>query len=579
MRLTIGFEDECFKLREGQDPPRGAQSASLTCARNDFAACSLVAVCGENAVLSMTDRPAFSKYGDRPIFRIRAACGELACHMRMAGMNDDDDGVHKADILLEGDAFPLTAGVPVQIFVRAHAGADCPAGLHAGNITVFRRRMFGGEEKLLELPFSVRVRDVRIPDTRGGAFHLDLWQHYANIARKHEAPLYSDAHFEIIEEYVRGLAELGQKAVTIIASDIPWSGQRSFNDSEYVSDLYEYGMIFVERDESGAYRCDYSVAERLIDLCAAYGIDREIEVFGLVNIWMDEAAGFGKAAPDWPDGIRVRYLDRADGTYRYMDKAGDIAGYVAALQEWFERKGWLDRVLVVADEPADIGLYRASLDALRAAAPGFRFKTAINHAEFIREFPDVVTDYVPYLGCVCGQWDALMEAREQIGGRLLWYVCCVPPYPNTFIGSPLTEAVLVGWLTDYMGMDGFMRWNYTVWPDDPRRRASFRAGLWSAGDTHFVYPSCGGRPLYTLRYWALRRGIVCFEMCRMVRARCKDAGAVLAAAYGLLLREPDMRKWRFDRDDPASLFSRDPDDYRKARELLLDALERCDREE
>ena len=50
-----------------------------------------------------------------------------------------------------------------------------------------------------------------------------------------------------------------------------------------------------------------------------------------------------------------------------------------------------------------------------------------------------------------------------------------------------------------------MRWSYTCWPQYPRDNLCYR---WTAGDTCLVYPSAGGEPLLSLRYFALRRGVL-----------------------------------------------------------------------
>jgi hypothetical protein len=256
-----------------------------------------------------------------------------------------------------------------------------------------------------------------------------------------------------------------------------------------------------------------------------------------------------------------------------MHEYGEIAGYIAALQDFMERRGWLGAALVVADEPGDIEKYRESLNAIRTAAPKFRFKTAINHAEFISEFKDAVADYVPVLPAVSREWDALMEARKSISGRLLYYVCCWPPYPNNFICSPLSEGRLIPLLAAYMGMDGFLRWDYTVWPENPRERLRYRTGEWWSGDTCFVYPSRGGEPLLSLRYFALKRGIGDFELAQMVKA-LPGGEAVLERAWASVIRRRDMREWEYEQGrDTSDLYSTDWGDYEQAKILMLEALE------
>lgn len=578
MQFSAVLKNEGFKLTQASAVhPQSlfAEPAAIAhTAKRDWAAFAAVIYSVDDVLLSVTDTPAFTPKPNHRLVRAAAQCHGLGkVTVECVGMIDDDDGMHKADILLQGDSFALPGKRAHQLRLSVQVPADATPSEYNGVLAFYGHDMFGDETELCRLCFTVIVHKAVLPDISTRTFHLDLWQHLCNIARKHEVVLFSDAHFRVLEGYVASLAQLGQKAVTVIASEIPWSGQRCFNDRENMSDLFEYNMVRVVKKPDGSFAYDYSVVARYVELCFAHGIDREIEVFGLCNIWMDASKGYGKAAPGWPDGVRIRYFDEASETYRYMHEPQEIACYIAALQDFFAGRGWLDQTLIVADEPADIGAYRLSLNAIRQAAPLFRFKTAINHAEFIAEFKDVVADYVPVLPAVSAEWDELMQARNQITGRLLYYVCCWPPYPNNFICSPLAEGRLIPLLVEYTGMDGFLRWNYTVWPENPRERLSYRTGEWWSGDTCFVYPSRGGEPLLSLRYFALKRGIDDFELARMVKA-LPDGGKVLEQVWQLVIHERDMREWTYEHGtDTSVMYSSDWEDYEKARVLMLEALE------
>ena len=417
---------------------------------------------------------------------------------------------------------------------------------------------------------------MRLPAPEEHRFHLDLWQHPSNIARKHETPLWSDAHFAVLERYVESLGALGQKCVTVIASEIPWSGQCSYLAMDYPSNLFEYSMIRVERDEEGKLHCDFSVLSRYIDLCAKYGICEEYEVFGLINIWVHPEVGLGQVSPDFPDAIRIRCYDRADGVYRFLRKAEEIEAYIRAVEAYFQERGLIDRVRVVADEPAETQMYFKRLENLSRIAPSFRCKTAINHAEFITEMGERVRDYVPSSTCVAEKLEKLQELRQELGGRFCWYVCCSQPYPNTFLDSPLLEARLIGPLTAYWGLDGFLRWNYTVWPEHPRERISFFAPNWRAGETNFVYPSWSGGPLLTLRLKALRRGIEDYEL--IVRAKEQCGAQAVDRLWGKLLRNRDIHSLYGEDKSGADSYSLDYKDYDTFKAEILRLLEKCAKE-
>ena len=155
-------------------------------------------------------------------------------------------------------------------------------------------------------------------------------------------------------------------------------------------------------------------------------------------------------------------------------------------------------------------------------------------------------------------------------------MCCWPPIPNTFISSPLLESRLIGILTAYMDLDGFLRWNYTVWPERPRERISYRYPNWKAGDTNFVYPGNDGRPLLTLRYKNFKRGIEDFELINMVKKLYPDSCKRLEKIWDRLLYSKDITDFHPSRGKKAEeLYSLDYEDYKCVRAMLLELIEKA----
>ena len=173
--------------------------------------------------------------------------------------------------------------------------------------------------------------------------------------------LWSDAHFVLIDRYCASLAELGQKAVTVIVSEIPWSGQRGYRTTDYPSYLFEHAIVEVRRDRSAQLHFDFAHMDRLLALAATHGIDREIEIFGLLNIWVDEEFGFGKVADDAPDAVRVRCWDETTGAITYLRQAAELTTFMRALHDHLASLGVLERVRILADEPSDLALFEARL--------------------------------------------------------------------------------------------------------------------------------------------------------------------------------------------------------------------------
>jgi len=580
LRYGLAYEShkQCYGIDGiGWDPQIFTRHAiSLVAARRDWAAFQVLLQSDEEFMVTVGAAAAFSPRGPLANVRLEAAvagCPQWLVKMNIIGFVEDDDRLMKADLLLNDETVYVEPNKVQPIWVEVEVPEDAKPGTYQGEVKLFAHAMFEDEKQIGSLKFELEVKDVLMPRPCEYKFYLDIWQHLSNIARKHETHLWSDEHFRVIEEYVKTLGDLGQKAITVIASEIPWSGQRCFKVTNYLSDLFEYGMVRVIKDKDGRFKYDFSIVQRYVELCFRYGIDKEIEVFGLVNIWVSPEDGYGGVARDYPDAIRVRYFDEADGCYKFMKSAEEIKAYIKALEQFFIEKGWIDKVRVVADEPADVELYRQRINLLKEIAPAFKYKAAINHAEFIGEFKDEIHDFVPALHCVCDQWDLVNELKDNVKGNFMWYVCCNPLYPNTFISSPLLEARLIGILTAYMGLDGFLRWNYTVWPEKPRERISYRFPHWRAGDTNFVYPANDGRPILTLRYKNLKRGIEDFELIDMVRRLCPQPHEKLEEVWNRIFFTRNVKDLHPSGDKkPEELYSLNYDDYKYIRTLLLESL-------
>lgn len=585
MNIHFGVKDEAYKTVIGQetaaiDAERFQEKhIDLVSVKKQHAAFQLLLKSSENFLLSVSPSACFNKRGHMDTLRLDVTFEEAGSEMigrsmKIVGFAEDDDRQLKADILLNDDSVCVEKGRVQPVWFELYIPEAITAGKYNGKVSIYHHKGFEPEEKQGEVSFTIDVKNVTLPDSSQYGFYLDLWQHNSNIARKHEVSLWSDEHFNVIEKYIASLAALGQKAITVIASEIPWSGQFCYRDVLYPSNLFEYNMIRVEKSTDGKLITDFSVVDRYIDLCFNYEINREIEIFGLLNIWMCEEEGFGCVIKDYSDGIRVRYLDKCDNCYKYIDTVTEIKTYIQAIEKHFLDRGLMDRVRVTADEPSNIQIYLERLSFLKETAPSFKYKAALNHAEFIRENQAVIEDFVPVLSAVCSEYDSIKEMKKNISGRICWYVCCCPPLPNTFIRSNLLESVAIGMLTDYIGLDGFLRWNYTVWPENPRGRLSYRYPDWSAGDTNFVYPGNNGAPLLSLRYKALLKGIQMFELISMLRRLNSRANEILSEAYKKVFRFGNINEFLPDSGKKLDeLISVKYSDYTDAMKIIVSGLE------
>lgn len=516
--------DEAFRLKLNYGDVAPTPLENLVSARRDTAAFQIIVQSDKQYSVNVGLGEWYSAKGGMkgPHERLRVAVeAPFAVKLQIEEFLTDDDEVLKADLLLNQNIREERSNIPSAVWAEIEVPEDAEPGDYTVTAKLYSA-LYTQDEVLVDtIDIPLHVAEYVMPASKDWKFHLDLWQHTSNIARKHDVLLWSDEHFEVLKHYVDSLVALGQKSITVCASEIPWDGQSCFREFEHKGNLYEYSMIPVTRKVDGTYHYDYTIMQRYIDMCTEAGICGDIEIFGIVNVWILNKDLPESLCSEYPESIKIRYFDEADGCLKYVRDAEVLKDYVRSLERYFLDTNQISRVRIAADEPADVEKYKKSLALLNELAPNFRCKCAINHAEFIEQFHDRIDDFTPYIRCLVTEYERLMQCRKDYPGkRFLWYICCFGASPNNFLRTHLLENRMTGILTSVLRMEGFLRWNYCVWTDDPRK--DIRYSYYEAGDTNFVYPGRNGKVLLSLRYKNLRRGITDFEMLEQIRATKGD---------------------------------------------------------
>ena len=563
--LRLKITNCLFKLKENTDFDSIPVINEVKTVKNRKASFQIVALSDEDSVIRTDGTLYFRQVCNCNSYRLDIKSSNKVTVYPEGYMADDGDRPAVCDVLLEDRFIELTANKPSALWVDIDIDENSVS--EEIRVNTYVSFMFSDEAEWSSDTLKLNVIDITLPDGKNFKYYLDLWQHSSNLARKHEVPLFSDEHFKVLEGYVKTLADLGQKAVTVVASEIPWCGQGCVTAPEKAN-LFEYSMIRVTKRKNGRFAYDYTPMQRYIDLCFKYGINREISVYGLANIWTGNT--FPKPAKRYPDGIRIRYFDEATSTYKFMSKASEIDGYIKALERYFIRKKLIGIVRVAADEPRDVEAFGKILARLHKNAPNFRYKAAIDHADFIERFNGLMLDFVPFIAGASSQYDVIKKYLENKELRFLWYVCCTPNYPNTFLKSELCETLFFPVFTAFMGFDGFLRWNYTVFTDDPR--TSIKYSAFQTGDINFVYPSRNGKPLLSLRYKAMRLASELYELIYMAKQKADDEE--MKRVYACVMPTSDISTF-FTKEktlEKQKMLSVSVSDYEKLCDMLIEII-------
>ena len=172
-----------------------------------------------------------------------------------------------------------------------------------------------------------------------------------------------------------------------------------------------------------------------------------------------------------------------------------------------KEKKWLNITNIAMDErsPQDM---KGTLELLQKVAPELGVSLADNHKSY-KQYP-YIKDICLYIEAPFDKAD--LDYRKQLGLNTTFYVCCGPEFPNTFTFSDPAESIYLAWYAAAMGFDGFLRWTYNSWVENPVIDSRFRT--WAAGDTYLVYPGVRS----SIRFERLREGIQDFEKIRILRA-------------------------------------------------------------
>lgn len=515
MELYCTLENEMFRYSYGNINPWGVPfeervRKKICCVKNDWAVTQLLLYSNQEMMVSIGKDPAFYEKGALDTVRAEVSWEEgLICESEVSFVElvKDDDGNDKSEVLLHTSKKYQEKRKILPIWIEVRTKKETRAGIYQGKIRIYYSGLLEDEVLERELTISLEVLDICLPDLWEGNFQLDLWQHSTSIARTYEVPLWSEEHFTLLEQYISVLRELGQKSISVIVSEAPWSGQWSAYYRTNPSDYFEYNMVSVSLDRDGNWHYDFGALNRYIELCLNYHIDKEIEIFGLLGIWTMEDAGFGKVIQDSNDAVRIRYYCETDGTYQYIRKKEDLKQYILALDQNIYEHGWHDFTKVVCDEPGNAEKLIETLSALKQWLPHIKFKVTICDLDVVLKDLEGVDDYVVNLPLVLSENEHIRQIKQEKSCTMSYYVAVEPAHPNTFLSCHLAESRFLPWLTWYLHMDGFLRWAIWLWPNKPFETDSYHYQKFRAGGTHFIYPGKNGKPLYSMRYKNLKRGI------------------------------------------------------------------------
>lgn len=438
------------------------------------------------------------------------------------------------------DFTQFTALGTSAFYVTVRVPKGIPAGVYRGKVAV----MVNGEEAVSN-EIEVEVGAVDLPDVHNWDFFLNVWANPATVARWHGVEVWSDEHFALMKPYIEDLASHGQKTAVVPICYQAWGTQ--------TRDPFPNAVVWKRR--GAEYEFDFSIFGRYVEMHEACGIDKAIHCYSVVQ------------GPGPRRDSMIEYVDVETGETKYLQtEIGDAEwrkawkAFFAAFKDYLDAKGWLEKTYIAFDEKPDDVMVPV-MAMLAECAPDFKMALAANtRSDAFARIEDLclhtpfdekgISEFAPPERRAMGMAEMLDPGNACAISRscpektiTTYYVCCGPAWPNTFVFSPLVESRMLPWLAAQGGYDGFLRWSYNDWPDDPFLHPEWAP--WPTGDCHFVYPGKDG-PMSSLRWEQLREGIQDYEL------------AVLAAS------KMDGPEEMVDFEQAMALACRNPNGHEKA---------------
>ena len=387
------------------------------------------------------------------------------------------------DVIDIDQAQEVVANSTHPVWCTLEVPRDAQPGVYSTQLEVVNAET---DRVVKRLNLKLRVLNRTLPTAKEQKFHVDFWQQPYAVSRYAGVERWSQAHIDSLKPYLKLLARSGQKVVSAILFYEPWGDQSHDKFSP---------MVQTTKGRDGAWRYDYSVFDRWVELCEACGIDEQINCFSMV-----------------PWDMSFRYYDEAlqrDVDLKTSTSSEEYKDLWTAFLKNFaahlKAKGWYDKTCIAMDER---GLSNM-LDAYRVAqeaVPGMKMALAGTHH---KELVDKLYDYC--IGFGENFSDEELAARKAKGWVSTTYTCCSNAEPNLFSNSLSAEAAYLPVFCVANNFEGYLHWSWMNWADEPLRDSRFR--LFAPGDTYLIYP--GARS--SVRYERFIEGVAMAEKIRILR--------------------------------------------------------------
>ncbi|MBO7231521.1 MAG: DUF4091 domain-containing protein [Bacteroidaceae bacterium] len=382
---------------------------------------------------------------------------------------------------------------------------EIPRDIEAGEYVTELEVVDENDNVVKSLKLNIVVDSHSLPTVANQKFHLDFWQQPYAVSRYYGVERWSDEHLEALRPYLQALGRAGQRVVSAILFYEPWG--------EQTHDLFD-PMVQTTKKSDGTWAYDYTIFDKYVELCAEYGINKQINCFSML-----------------PWDMSFRYFDEASNSYKNLTTTYSSTEYrdlwtnfLTAFKAHLQQKGWFEKTVIAVDERGEAAMLKAHEIA---NALGFKMALAGNYHGSLC---DILHDKCVQLGQEHLFTAAQLADRKSKNRITTFYTSCANSEPNIYSNSYPAEAAYLPIYAAKMNLDGYLHWAWMNWDEHPLTDSRFRK--FGSGDTYCYYP--GNRS--SVRFERLIEGIHQYEKIQILKEEYKDNAEKLAQLNALLGR-------------------------------------------
>ena len=386
---------------------------------------------------------------------------------------------------------PCVMGQTRTVWVDIDASA-LEDGMH--EITV---NVIDGED-VLPLKLMLNVIPTVLPEVD---FPVTQWFHYDCLANYYNVEIFSERHWEIIENFIKTFVKCGNNTLLTPVFTPPL-------DTYIGGERPTVQLVGVTLDAEGKYTFDFSLLTKFMDMADRLGI-KYFEISHFFTQW--GAVHAPKVMATTPEGYKRIFGWDSDATGEEYNTF--IRQFITELLDFLKARGDDKRCFFhISDEPngEQLEQYMKSKNSVVDLLEDYVIMDALSKVDFYRE--GVIKNPIPCNNHI----EPFLEAYAEEGREGLWtYYCCGQNrhVSNRFFGTPGARTRYIGIQFYRYKIGGFLQWGYNFYNNQGSHDAinpyvdSTGNYFVPSGDTYSVYPAQDGTALESIRIHHFRQGL------------------------------------------------------------------------